>query len=84
MVGVFGIQKIVPVTPDTRRWSAEILVMGGIGVTVLARKGGVLAGQRKSRRLVLLNHVRDFPRCDTVTSEAVGSEFCFVHVGMAG
>ena len=60
-----------------------VLMLGNIGMAILAVQRCMPAKQRESRVLMPLDHVIDAPRLHRMASRAVRSHFRFVHIGVA-
>ena len=76
--------KIATMTPDARRGCPDVFVLRRIGVACLARHGQMSPHQRKSRLLMLVDHIRHLPRLRGVTLEAVRPQLTPVDISMAG
>ena len=84
MVWVRRTHIIIAVAPDAGDGSTDKLVFAGSAMAILARNLGVDADKWKSCRLMLLNHVGDFPRLRRMTSDTVGTQLGFVDIGVTG
>ncbi len=83
VIRVCRVRVIGPMTSDARRRCPEILILRDAAVTILAGESRVLARQRESRGLMLLDHVHDLPGFRGVTAQTVRAQFGFVHIGVA-
>jgi hypothetical protein len=71
MIGRSCTHKIVSVATEAIGRRAGVLFQRRIRVTTLAVERRVFPKQRKPRRLMLLNHIRDFPRRGRVAACAI-------------